>query len=169
MGEAIGIVLRDGAGIALIDVEDAHLCRFDWALSKRADGWRYVTRRVRVRAHANSAVPSLLHRAVLRPAAHEIIDHINGDTLDNRRCNLRIVPHRVNSHNTTSLRKNTSHGVIGVTRHRQKWQAQIRVGGRLVHLGVHQTFEDAREARRQGEIMHWGVEPRRAAELLGNI
>jgi len=112
--------------------------------------------------------PALLHRAVLRPADGEIIDHINGDTLDNRRENLRIVPHTINSRNITGARKNGSHGAIGVTWNKRQWQAQIRMNGRLKHIGVYPTFEAAREARRVAEIELWGIEPRRESELLVN-
>jgi hypothetical protein len=59
----------------------------------------------------------LLSRFVMNAKQGEIVDHINGDPLDNRRCNLRIVTPRQNSLNRKSK---TSTGFIGVTINRTK-------------------------------------------------
>lgn len=144
--------------VALIDDADAHLATLKW--------W-FVDRYVR-RSRTKANTCHLLHRAVTQAPSGTVVDHINGDTLDNRRANLRVVTHRANSHNTTSTRKNGSHGAIGVTWNKRQWQAQIRVDGRLKHIGVFKTFDEAREARRVAEIELWGVEPRRESELMGN-
>jgi hypothetical protein len=58
-----------------------------------------------------------LSRFVMNAKQGEIVDHINGDPLDNRRCNLRIVTPRQNSLNRKSK---TSTGFIGVTINRTK-------------------------------------------------
>lgn len=149
--------------IALIDDEDAALADLKWRVWVRPGGSVYVKR------SATKANPhQLLHRAVMKPEAGLVVDHINGDTLDNRRANLRAVAHRTNSHNIVGQGGKASHGIIGVTWNKTRWQAQIRVDGRLQHLGVFDDFEAAREARRAAEIRLWGVEPRREAELSWN-
>ncbi len=53
-----------------------------------------------------------LSRFVMDANQGEIVDHTNGDPLDNHRCNLRIVTPRQNSLNRKSK---TSTGFIGVT------------------------------------------------------
>ena len=40
---------------------------------------------------------------------------------------------------------------------RGKYRATIYVNNKKVDLGRHNTLEEAKEARRQGEIKYWGV------------
>ena len=72
------------------------------------------------------------------------IDHINGNRSDNRICNLRDVDREVNSQN---LRKatasNNSSSFLGVTKHRNKWRAQICANKKNYHLGVYETEKEA--------------------------
>jgi hypothetical protein len=63
------------------------------------------------------------------------IDHINGDTADNRLENLREATHAENRHNTTARRKDNTSGFPGVFREKGKWAAQIAVNGRRRRLG----------------------------------
>lgn len=83
------------------------------------------------------------------------IDHINGDRSDNRICNLRSVTCSDNSKNMKRPRNNTS-GVIGVhwSNSKQKWVAQIKVGGKLTMLGRFSSLDDAAAARRAAEMKH---------------
>lgn len=72
------------------------------------------------------------------------IDHINGDRSDNRIANLRDATTSINQQNQRQARTNNrSSGLLGVTRKRSKWQAQIETNGRNVFLGCYSTKEDA--------------------------
>ena len=73
------------------------------------------------------------------------IDHINGKRDDNRLCNLRDVPKRLNGHNRQGPnRDNLSSGLLGVTKNgRVGWMAQITVDGKRIYLG---TFQDPNKA-----------------------
>lgn len=90
------------------------------------------------------------------PGKNEI-DHINGDTLDNRIDNLRKATHAQNGHNT-GLRRNNTSGVKGVSwsAERNRWFASITVNGKIVALGRFDEFEDAVAARRAAEVIHHG-------------
>lgn len=68
-------------------------------------------------------------------------DHINGDGLDNRRANLRIVTHAQNRKNTRPITGQSRHK--GVTFHKGKWQAQIVSDDKYHYLG---RFDDETEA-----------------------
>ncbi len=80
------------------------------------------------------------------------IDHINGDKTDNRPANLRNVPLNENAKNRPMQSNNTS-GIAGVSwnkRHR-KWEANIRISGRRLHLGRFDDIQAAAEARRAAD------------------
>jgi len=85
------------------------------------------------------------HMVIGRPLNRMVIDHINGDTLDNRKINLRIVSHRDNSSNTKLLRhgKKTSK-YTGVSKQKNKWISVIQINGVLKYLGRFNSEEDAK-------------------------
>lgn len=74
------------------------------------------------------------------------VDHINGNGLDNRIQNLRVVDRTKNRMNCRILDKNTS-GQAGVRKRGRKWIAQITHKGRYKYLGTFSDFESARKAR----------------------
>ena len=80
------------------------------------------------------------------------IDHINGNKLDNRIKNLRNVTKSINGKNLGISTRNKS-GYIGVrfNQSRNRWEADIRVGGHLKFLGRYKELSDALLARRAAE------------------
>ncbi|AGR47930.1 HNH endonuclease [Sinorhizobium phage phiM7] len=85
----------------------------------------------------------------------EMIDHINGNTGDNRLINIRDVDKWENSKNQKLARNNTS-GVAGVdywanTTNTKKWVARISVNGKRKLLGYFSSMEEAAEARKAAE------------------
>lgn len=75
------------------------------------------------------------------------VDHINKNILDNRRANLRLVTKQQNQHNTYKRSGTASKykGVAWLTS-RHKWAAQMKVGGKHIHLGCFFSEEDAARA-----------------------
>lgn len=83
-----------------------------------------------------------------------IIDHINGNGLDNRIENLRIATPAINARNKKKSAKNTS-GYNGVTcRSNGKFQARIRVSGRKITIGTFANAVDAHMAFEAEKIKH---------------
>lgn len=83
------------------------------------------------------------------------IDHINGETRDNRLENLRDVSHQVNAKNR-KLYENNKTGVPGILFHKRDevWQVRIGVGeGNELHLGNYKTWEEALAARIAAETI----------------
>ncbi|MEV5451640.1 HNH endonuclease [Streptomyces sp. NPDC052535] len=86
---------------------------------------------------------TLVHRWVLGLASGDrrIGDHINGNKLDNRRSNLRIVDASGSSQNVSGRGRSRFRGVY-LTR-QGRWQAKVKFQGRLYCLGVFDTEEEA--------------------------
>lgn len=85
-----------------------------------------------------------LHRLLMGNPSGREIDHRNGDTLDNRRHNLREATH---AQNIAAGRVRPSEtGYRGVRRMRKTFQARIGRSTALVHLGTFPTAEDAARA-----------------------
>lgn len=74
-----------------------------------------------------------------------LIDHINGDKLDNRFVNLRLATNSENKQNVRKARSDSRSGLIGATWYAQgqKWRAAIQIDGKKKHLGYFNTAEEA--------------------------
>jgi len=90
---------------------------------------------------------------------------ISGDTLDNRRCNLRICTNRENARNTRSSKLQKSGGFKGVFWHKkgQKWEAAIGAGEltpngkrRRIYLGLYWHPVEAARAYDAAALRHFG-------------
>ena len=89
-----------------------------------------------------------MHRAIMNmkdPFQEMQVDHIDHDTLNNRRCNLRAATPTQNQYNVKLRADNTS-GFRGVSRYKDKWRVQISVNGRIAHVGYFATPDSASDA-----------------------
>lgn len=77
-----------------------------------------------------------LHRWIMDEPENFVIDHIDGDTLNNRYSNLRRTSHSINVLN----RENT-----GVVKYKDRWKAQFTFEGKRHTLGYFDTEEEARK------------------------
>lgn len=103
-----------------------------------------------------------LHRIILGAKRGEYADHINGDTLDCRRENLRIVTNQQNSFNSTAMKSNKkSSQYKGVTyikplpcrKSRQKrWLASVKLNKKVVWSKSFMTEIEAAEAYKEAAI-----------------
>lgn len=80
-----------------------------------------------------------LHQVVLgRAPKGSVIDHINGDKLDNRRINLRVVSYRDNALNSTKQGDG-----VWWNKSKNRWQSQHKVNGVRHYIGTFKTKEEA--------------------------
>ena len=103
----------------------------------------------------------VMARARITVAKGLVIDHKNGNPLDNRRENLRVCTKQQNFQNQ---QKRTQKSDLprcdhpGVAWHRvaKKWRASISVKSKKVSLGTFSTMEEAITARKSAECEHYG-------------
>lgn len=83
-----------------------------------------------------------------------LIDHLNGNKLDNRIVNLRDVRPMVNVQNQRAPSRNNKTGYLGVFADGEMFRACISVGGCNRHLGRFQTPEEAHAAYVKAKRTH---------------
>lgn len=77
----------------------------------------------------------------------KVINHLNGNRSDNRRCNLQEATLAENSRHQVTIPSNNTSGAIGVSRSRNKWRATLRYNGKLICGGTYSDFNEAVAAR----------------------
>lgn len=87
-----------------------------------------------------------LHRLIMGSPEKMMVDHINGNKLDNRKSNLRICNNKENTRNSSVQKRNKlSAKGVSIT-HSNTYQAQIQVDGKLKYLGSYKTIKEAADA-----------------------
>lgn len=88
-----------------------------------------------------------MHRIIARAPDGMEVDHVSGDGLDNRQCNLRLATASQNRCNAR-LRSNNTSGFKGVTwdKYNRKWRAQIKWQGQVQYLGCYADKMEAQSA-----------------------
>ena len=96
-----------------------------------------------------------LSRVILNALKGKNVDHINGDTLDNRKSNLRLCTSGENIRNQVKRCDNTS-GYKGVSwsSEREKWEAKIQLNNKTIHLGRYKNKKEAAQAYNNAAIKY---------------
>ncbi len=107
----------------------------------------------------NMRVHRLVGQAFIpNPNGKLCIDHISGDTADNNVNNLRWATYQENMQNRSISSDNTS-GTTGVyfNKATNKWEAKIGLNGKLQHIGLYNTKEEAITARKAKANLLFGA------------
>lgn len=131
------IPLTRGLSALVSDADYAWLSRWKWMVVGAGYAGRFEGPKASRRL-------VYMHRAILNAQSGEQVDHLNGDRLDNRRDNLRLVSNTQNQQNKKKPSHNVS-GYKGVCWHKGigKWHARITVNGQRIHLGYFREVQTA--------------------------
>lgn len=136
-----------------IDLDDIDL------LSKYK--WRMVSKRYAMTDVNKKKV--FMHHKLIDVPEGMVVDHINGNGLDNRRSNLRCCTQADNTKNQ-KLRSTNKTGYTGVqwVESRGRWYVYIMVSYKNIFLGSYDNINDAIEARKIAEEKYFGEFARRS-------
>ena len=128
---------------AIVDDQDYEwLSQWKWR-SLLSKGKVYAIRHQRGGYHKYLTV--LMHRQIMDAPIDKLVDHRDGNGLNNQRDNLRLVNNQQNSHNSQGYRKGKTSKFKGVSwdKEKGKWGAYIRVNGKVKNLGRYISEVDA--------------------------
>lgn len=146
------IKTKKGVEILVDDSDYEWLSEFKWCI-----GDRYAMRT----SYANGdRVTILMHREIMNTPNGYSTDHINGNKLDNRRCNLRICTHTENMKNRRSHSGKTT-GIQGVYKtvgsKKKPFEARIQVDKWQIYLGRFVTAEEAQQVYIDASLKYHGA------------
>lgn len=133
-----------GGMCATIDCADYELVsRYRWQVKEKVLGTRSIWY---AQSHTHSGRSVRMHRLILGVEAGEIVDHRNGDGLDNRRSNIRVCTPQQNQFNKR-VNCNNLVGIKGVgPAGNGKWRARATLNYKTITLGVFATPLEASKA-----------------------
>lgn len=147
---------------ALVDAADYDwLNQWKWMATLSCSNTYYAVRSTADSTGVKKQRTVSMSRMIMGYPAGKFVDHKNHNTLDNRRCNLRIADKFQNGYNRKKNVNNTS-GYKGVYKNpRGGWMARIKARNETVYLGTFKTPEIAHQAYvaaaqlRHGEFADW--------------
>jgi hypothetical protein len=138
--------------IAVVDDDDFdYLSKFVWHVVKLDRGYFYA-------CHSIVGSRWFMHRLITKAPKHLQVDHINHDTLDNRKENLRIVTALQNAQNSRKSLRLPYKGVTECPQNplKRKYRARIRVKGKIKHLGYFPTAIEAAKIYDEAASFYFG-------------
>jgi hypothetical protein len=142
--------------VALVDADDFDLVRgYRWnpVRSTKAAATLYA----RTALRGKDGYYLKMHILILGKMPGKVIDHINGNGLDNRRCNLRHVTVSQNQANSAKhIKGSSSFKGVSWVRRDSRWKAQITVNYRSIWLGSFESAEEAARAYDDAAMRHFG-------------
>jgi len=136
------IYLGEGAWTILDQQDYCRLGYFKWTVIGN-DGKFYAIRNVKVGQIKTATIR--LHREIMNAPDSLLVDHKNGDGLDNRRDNLRLATRSQNQCNKPKIKTKATSQYVGVNfeKSRGQWAARIKHNNKQIWLGRFDSEIDA--------------------------
>lgn len=138
----------------MIDTIYVNKCKmYGWSINK----YRTNSNTGRYYLYVVNKKAGLLHRYITDAPKGMVVDHINGDTLDNTLKNLQVCRKIDNERKSRKPLNNTS-GVLGVTYNKSlnKWMSYIKVNYKFKNLGYYDDINEAKKVRKIAEEKYFG-------------
>lgn len=146
------LILKNGMVCIVDEIMLPEIMKFKWHACN-CGGKYYVKRRYKDEFGVQKTI--LLHRFIMNESDRNIIiDHISGDTLDNRVENLRRCSHAENCRNSIGF--NAKSGYKGVKASKLRWRAYITVSGSEISLGAYDDKDSAARAYNIAALEYFG-------------
>jgi hypothetical protein len=142
-----------GDNCCLVDDEDADLIsKYKWYLSPRKH-----TTYLQTHHYVDGKRCTLyLHRLIIGAEQGQLVDHKNGNGLDNRRENLRFSTPSQNNMNQKGRSGTSKYKGVSYHTKDKLWAARIKLNRRSTHLGYFKLEEDAAKAYDQAALEYFG-------------
>jgi len=155
LDDPLKIPLTQGE-FALVDADDyEELSKYKWYCEVHSKKNGYKSAR-RTQTYNGKDIKISMHRLIMNCSTGWEVDHINGNPLDNRKSNLRIVSRSENMRNRKGLQKNNTSGLRGVDFQNGKWRAKITINNKTIFLGNWDTKIEAHFAYLNGAKKYHG-------------
>ena len=135
-------------GVRRVPLPQGLFATVDAADFKEIRKHKWSVSRIGSKCYASASINGktvLMHRFLLRPRKGYQVDHIDGNGLNNCRCNLRVCTQAQNQANRRP--KGGSSQYVGVCRRGDRWEAWIKHRGQWITLGRYATEVEAARAR----------------------
>jgi hypothetical protein len=149
------ISLSKGLEVLVDNKDFKGLSKFSWHSQKNKNTYYAVTKPwVKGTGKCKTIY---MHRFLTEAEKGMVVDHIDGNGLNNQRDNLRVCTQTQNMMNRGKQLNNSS-GYKGVVKHPlcNKWMTRIKVGSKHIYLGLYMTKEEAAQVYNDAAINYYG-------------
>jgi hypothetical protein len=138
----------------IIDSEDLEIFKkYKWNICNKK-GTLYILSFIKINGKRKTIYYS---RVITNAPDNVIVDHIDGNTLDNRKCNLRFVNKKQNAQNMKSNKNSTSkYKGVSFDKQRKLWRVVLKVDMKQIYIGRFNLEKDAALAYNKSALQYFG-------------
>ena len=154
MSKIIQLYGKQGDGkYAIVDDDDFEKLNL---LRWNCNSFGYATRVQRTKEDYTKKEVLIMHRIVMGARKGDLIDHINGDKLDNRKENLRFADKSKNAMNMHKVYGEIPYKGVYFDKTKQSYAVRISINGKHTFVGRYKTDIEAAKAYDKAATKHYG-------------